>query len=78
MKNESRYPKYLPGLRWDKFTVTYYYYYCYYYYYYYYYLLQSSFLSVAVVPTLVQTKEIRINISNRNNTKTQYKQYKTQ
>jgi hypothetical protein len=31
---------------------------------------------VAVVLTLVQTKQIRINIHKRNNTKTQYKQYK--
>jgi hypothetical protein len=49
-----------------------------YYYYYYYYLLQFSCHSVAVVLTLVQTKQIRINIHKRNNTKTQYKQYKTQ
>jgi predicted membrane metal-binding protein len=41
-------------------------------------LLQLSFNSVAVVLTLVQTKEIRINIHQQNNTKTQYKQYKTQ
>jgi hypothetical protein len=34
----------------------------YYYYYYYYYLLQLSFHSVAVVLTLVQTKQIGINI----------------
>jgi len=34
---------------------------------------------VAVVLTLVQTKQIRINIHKRNNPKkTQYKQYKTQ
>jgi len=33
---------------------------------------------VAVVLTLVQTKQIRINIHKRNNTKTQYRQYKTQ
>jgi hypothetical protein len=33
---------------------------------------------VAVVLTPVQTKQIRINIHKRNNTKTQYKQYKTQ
>ena len=46
--------------------------------YYYFYLLQLSFHSVAVVLTLVQTKQIRINIYKRNNTKTQYKQYKTQ
>jgi hypothetical protein len=31
---------------------------------------------VAVVLTLVQTKQIRINIHKRNNTKAQYKQYK--
>jgi len=60
-------------------------YYYYYYYYYYYlltylliYLLQLSCHSVAVVLTLVQTKQIRINILKRNNTKTQYKQHKTQ
>ena len=41
-------------------------------------LLQLSCHSVAVVLTLVQTKQIRINIHKRNNTKTQYKQYKTQ
>ena len=29
-------------------------------------------------PTIVQTKQIRINIHKRNNTKRQYKQYKTQ
>jgi hypothetical protein len=52
--------------------------YYYYYYYYYYYLLQLSFHSVAVVLTLVQTKQIRINTHKRNNIKTQYKQYKTQ
>ena len=39
--------------------------------YYYYYLLQLSFHSVPVVLTLVQTKQIRINIHKRNNTKTQ-------
>ena len=34
---------------------------------------------MAVVLTLVQTKQIRINIHKRNNTKkTQYKQYRTQ
>jgi len=33
--------------------------------------------SVAVVLTLVQTKQIRINV-HKNNTKTQYKQCKTQ
>ena len=32
--------------------------------------------SVAVVLTLVQTKQIRKNIHKRNNTKIQYKQYK--
>ena len=37
-----------------------------------------EFHSVAVVLTIVQTKQIRINIHERNNTKTQYKQYKTQ
>ena len=44
------------------------------------YLLQFSCHSVAVVLTLVQTKQIRMNIlvHKRNNTKTQYKQYKTQ
>jgi hypothetical protein len=40
-----------------------------YYYYYYYYLLQLSFDSVAVVLTLVQTKQIRINIRKQDNTK---------
>jgi hypothetical protein len=40
-----------------------------YYYYYYYYLPQLSFHSVAVVLTLVQTKEIRIYIHKQNNTK---------
>ena len=46
-------------------------------------ILQLSCHSVAVVLTLVQTKQIRINIHKRNNTKhtanntkTQYKQYK--
>jgi hypothetical protein len=42
------------------------------------YLLQLSFHSVAVVLTLVQTKQIGINIHKLNNTKAQYKQYKTQ
>jgi len=42
------------------------------------YLLQFSFHSVAVVLTPVQTKQIRINVHKGNNTKTQYKQYKTQ
>jgi len=42
------------------------------------YLLQFSFHSMAVVLTVVQTKQIRINIHKRNNTKTQYKQYRTQ
>ena len=40
------------------------------------YLLQLSCHSVAVVLTLVQTKQIRINVHKRNNTKTQYEQYK--
>jgi hypothetical protein len=31
--------------------------------------MQPSFHSVAVVPTLVQTKQIRINIHKQNNTK---------
>jgi hypothetical protein len=39
-------------------------------------LLQLSCHSVAVVLTLVQTKQIRINMHKGNNTKTQYKQYK--
>jgi len=34
--------------------------------------------SVAVVLTLQQTKQIRINIHERNNAKKQYKQHKTQ
>jgi len=45
---------------------------------YYYYLLQLRCHSVAVVFTLLQTKQIRISVHKRNNTKTQYKQYKTQ
>jgi len=49
--------------------------YYYYYYYYYYYLLQLCCHSLAVVLTLVQTKQISINIYKRNNTKTQYTQY---
>ena len=56
--------------------VIYLYYYYYYYYYYYIiiiiiiiYLLQLSCHSVAVVLTLVQTKQIRINVHKRNNTK---------
>jgi hypothetical protein len=40
-------------------------------------LLQLSCHPLEVF-TLVQTKQIRINIHKRNNTKTQYKQYKTQ
>ena len=40
--------------------------------------MQLSCHSVAVVFTLVRTKQIRINIHKRNNTKTQYKPYKTQ
>ena len=48
--------------------------YYYYYYYYYYYLLLTYLLQfichlVAVVLTLVQTKQIRLNIHKRNNTK---------
>jgi hypothetical protein len=34
--------------------------------------------SVAVVLTLVQTKQIRINIHKRNNTKNTYKHFKTE
>ena len=34
--------------------------------------------SMAVVLTLVQTKQVRINVHKRNTTKTQYKQYETQ
>jgi len=45
---------------------------------YYYYLLKLSFHSVAVVLTLVQTKQVRINIHKRNNTKTEFKEYKAQ
>ena len=52
--------------------------YYYYYYYYYYYQLQLSCHSVAVVLTLVQTKQIRINVHKRNITKSQYQQNKTQ
>jgi hypothetical protein len=54
------------------FKILNYYYYCYYYYYYYHYHhhhLQLSCHSVAVVLTPVQTKQIRINIHKRNNTK---------
>jgi len=40
----------------------------YYYYYYYYYYLHLSCHSVAAILTLVQTKQIRINIHKRNNT----------
>ena len=43
--------------------------YYYYYYYYYYYLLELSFHWMAVVLTLVQTKQIRINIHKPNNKK---------
>ena len=32
---------------------------------------------MAVALPLVQTKQIRINVHKRNNTKTQYRQYKT-
>jgi ABC-type Zn2+ transport system substrate-binding protein/surface adhesin len=41
-------------------------------------LLQLSCHSVAAVLTLVQTKQNRINMHKRYNTKTQYKQYKAQ
>jgi hypothetical protein len=41
-------------------------------------LMQLSCHSVAVVLTLVQAKQIRINVHKRNNQKTQYKQYNTQ
>jgi len=41
-------------------------------------LLKLSFHSVAVVLTLVQTKQIRIKIHKRNNTKTEFKEYKAQ
>jgi hypothetical protein len=41
-------------------------------------LLQLSLHSVAVVLTQLQAKQIIINIHKRNNTKTQYKQCKTQ
>jgi len=41
-------------------------------------ILHLSFHSVALVLTLVQTKQVRIYIYKRNNTETQYKQYKTQ
>jgi hypothetical protein len=37
------------------------------------YLLQPSFHSVAVVLTLVQTKQIRINMHKQNNTKTTFR-----
>ena len=47
------------------------YYYYYYYCYYYYYLLQLSCNSVAVVFTIVQTKQIRVKVRKGNNTKTQ-------
>ena len=39
-------------------------------------LLQLSCHSVVVLLALLQTKQIRINIHKRNNTKIQYKQYK--
>jgi hypothetical protein len=48
--------------------------YYYYYYYYYYYLLQLSFHAVPIFLTLVQTKQIGINMHKRNNTK--YSKYK--
>jgi hypothetical protein len=38
-------------------------------------LLQIRCHSVAVVLTLVQTKQMRINTHKRNNTKTQYEKY---
>jgi hypothetical protein len=41
-------------------------------------LLQLSFHSVAVVLIPVQTKQVRIITRKPNNTKTRYKQYKTQ
>jgi hypothetical protein len=44
--------------------LCFYYYYYYYYYYYSYYWLQLTYHSVAVVLTLVQTKQIRINKIN--------------
>jgi len=44
-------------------------YYYYYYYYFNYYLLQLSCHSLTVVLTLVQTKQIRIDMHTRNNTK---------
>ena len=37
-----------------------------------------EFSSVTIVLTQLQTKQIRINMHKRNNTKTQYTQYKTQ
>ena len=42
------------------------------------YVLQLSCHSVAVVLKLVLTKQIGINIHKRNNTKTWYRQHKTQ
>jgi len=56
----------------------YYYYYYYHYHHHHHHLLQLSCHSVAAVLTLVQTKQLRINTHKRNNTKTQYQQYKTQ
>jgi len=41
-------------------------------------LMQFSCHSVAAVLTPVQTKQIRINVHKRNNTKAKYKQYKIQ
>ena len=40
--------------------------------------MKLSCQSVAVVLTLGQTEQIRINIRKRSNIKTQYKKYKTQ
>jgi len=41
-------------------------------------LMQLSCHSLAVVLTIVETKQMGINIRKRNNAKTQYKKYKTQ
>jgi len=50
----------------------------YYYYNYYYYFLKLNCHSVAVILTLEQTKQIGINVHKRNNTKTEYKEHKTE
>jgi hypothetical protein len=50
-------------------SIYYYYYYYYYHHHHHHHLLQLSFHPVAVAPTLVQTKQIRITIHKRNNTK---------